>query len=98
MRVLIIEQKCEYGHYLNYVKYLIRGFLPLGCEVVVAVPNQTPESAQFKVHLSPYQSRFRLEFIPPREYATTMWQKPSRGYATSMWKMIKTDAHVFANW
>ena len=22
MRVLIIEQKCDYGHYLNYVQYL----------------------------------------------------------------------------
>jgi hypothetical protein len=83
MRVLIIEQKCDYRHYLNYVQYLIQAFVPLVCEIVVAVPNQAPESAQFKRYLSPYQSRFRLEVIP------------SRGYATSMWKMIETDARVF---
>src|SRR5262245_64776111 len=83
MRVLIIEQKCEYGHYLNYVQYLIQAFVPLGCEIVVTVPNQAPESAQYKIYLSPHQSQFRLEFIPSREYAT------------SMWKMIKTDARVF---
>jgi glycosyltransferase involved in cell wall biosynthesis len=94
MRVLIIEQKCAYGHYLNYVQYLIQAFVPLGCEIVVAVPNQAPESAQYKIYLSPHQSQFRLEFIPSREYATTMY-KPVRGHATSMWKMIETDARVF---
>jgi glycosyltransferase involved in cell wall biosynthesis len=83
MRVLIVEQKCDYGHFLNYVQYLIRAFAPLGCEIVVAVPNSAPESAQFKMYLSPHQSRFRLEFIPTREYAT------------STWRMFKTDARVF---
>ena len=83
MRVLIVEQKCDYGHYLNYVQYLIRAFAPLGCEIVVAVPNSAPESAQFKIYLSPHQSRFRLEFVP------------SRAYATSNWRMFKTDARVF---
>jgi glycosyltransferase involved in cell wall biosynthesis len=83
MRVLIIEQKCDSGHYLNYVQYLVQAFAPLGCEIVIAVPNAAPESAQFKRYLSPYQSRFRLEVIPSREYAT------------SMWRMVKTDARVF---
>jgi len=83
MRVLIIEQKCEYGHYLNYVQYLVQAFAPLGCEIVVAVPNRAPASAPFKMYLSPHQSRFRVEFIP------------SRDYATSMWRMVKIDARVF---
>jgi glycosyltransferase involved in cell wall biosynthesis len=83
MRVLIIEQNCEYGHYLNWVQYLVRAFEPLGCEIVVAVPKAAPESPPFKMYMSPHQSRFRLEFIPSREYAT------------SMWTMMRTDAHVF---
>jgi hypothetical protein len=83
MRVLIIEQKCDYGHYLYYVQGLVRAFAPLGCEIVVAVPNSAPDSPQFKMHLGPHQSRFRLEFIP------------SRDYGTSIWRMIKTDARVF---
>ena len=48
MRVLIIEQKCDYGHYLNSVQYLVQAFAPLGCEIVVAVPNSAPESPPFK--------------------------------------------------
>ena len=43
MRVLIIEQKCDYGHYLNFVQYLVQAFAPLGCEIVVAVPNSSAE-------------------------------------------------------
>ena len=81
MRVLIVEQKCDYGHYLNYVQYLVRAFAPLGCEIVVAVPKSAPESAQFKMYLSPHQSRFRLEFIPPRDYATSMWRMIQGGRA-----------------
>jgi len=83
MRVMIIEQKCDYGHYMNAVQYLVQAFAPLGCEIVVAVPNTAPESPPFKMHLSPHQSRFRLEFIPARDYAT------------SIWRMIKADARVF---
>jgi glycosyltransferase involved in cell wall biosynthesis len=83
MRVLIIEQRYDGGHYLNYVQYLVQAFAPLGCEVVVAVPKAAAESAQFKVYLSPHQSVFRLEFIPPRDYVT------------SIWRTIKTDAHIF---
>jgi hypothetical protein len=83
MRILIIEQKCDYGHYLYYVQGLVRAFAPLGCEIVVAVPISAPDSPQFKMHLGPHQSRFRLEFIP------------SRDYGTSIWRMIKTDARVF---
>ena len=49
MRVLIIEQRYDGGHYLNYVQYLVQAFAPLGCEIVVAVPNAAPESAQFKM-------------------------------------------------
>ena len=65
MRVLIIEQPYDGGHYLNYVQYLVQAFAPLGCEIVVAVPKAVKKSAQFKVYLSPHRSRFRLEFIPP---------------------------------
>jgi hypothetical protein len=83
MRVLIIEQKCDYGHYLYYVQGLVRAFAPLGCEIVLAVPNSAPDSPQFKMHLGPHQSRFQLEFIR------------SRDYGTSIWRMIKTDARVF---
>ena len=39
MRVLIIEQMYDGGHYLNYVRHLVQAFAPLGCEIVVAVPN-----------------------------------------------------------
>jgi glycosyltransferase involved in cell wall biosynthesis len=84
MRVLIIEQTYDGGHYLNYVRHLVQAFAPLGCEIVVAVPNAALESAQFKTYLSPHQSRFQLEFIQPREYAST-----------SVWKMIQTDARVY---
>jgi glycosyltransferase involved in cell wall biosynthesis len=83
MRVLIIEQASDGGHYLNYVQYLVKAFAPLGCEIVVAVPNTVPESAQFKIYLSPHQSRFRLEFIP------------SRNETISRWRMIQTYARVF---
>jgi glycosyltransferase involved in cell wall biosynthesis len=83
MRVLIIEQKCDYGHYLYYVQGLIQAFAALRCEIVVAVPSSAPDTPQFKMYLSPYQSKFRLEFIRPRDYGS------------SIWRMIKTDARVF---
>lgn len=83
MRVLIIEQRYDGGHYLNYVQYLIQAFAPLAGEIVVAVPDPAPESAQFKEYLAPHQSSFRLESIPPRNYVT------------SVWRTIKTDACVF---
>ena len=83
MRVLIVEQTYDGGHYLNFVRYLVQAFAPLGCEIVVAMPNPAPESPQFKTYLSPHQSQFQLEFIP------------SRDYGTSKWKMIRTDARVF---
>src|SRR5262245_8529238 len=85
MRVLIVEQTYDGGHYLNFVRYLVQAFAPLGCEIVVALPNAAPESVQFKTYLSPHQSRFRLEFIQPRDYPTT----------TSVWRMIQTDARVY---
>jgi hypothetical protein len=80
---LITEQKCGHGHYLNYVRCLVQAFAPLGCEIVLAVPHSAPESAVFKMYLSPHQTRFRLEFMP------------SRDYETSIWRMIKTDAQIF---
>jgi glycosyltransferase involved in cell wall biosynthesis len=83
MRVLIIEQASDGGHYLNSVQHLVQAFAPLGCEIVVAVPNTVPESAQFKVYLAPHQSRFRLEFIP------------SRDETMSRWRMILTQARAF---
>ena len=83
MRVLIIEQESDGGHYLNYVQHLVQAFASLGCEIVVAVPNTVPESAQFKIYLAPHQSRFRLEFIP------------SRDETMSRWRMILTQARDF---
>src|SRR5262245_35354022 len=83
MRVLIVEQTSGAGHYLNYVRYLVQAFAPLGCEIVVAVPHAASESIQFKMYLSPHQSRFRLEFIQPR------------AYPTSVPRMIQTDARAF---
>src|SRR5262249_38038045 len=83
MRVLIIEQASDGGHYLNSVQHLVQAFAPLGCEIVVAVPNTVPESAQFKIYLSAHQSRFRLEFIPARD--ETM----------SRWRMILAQARAF---
>jgi hypothetical protein len=73
MRVLIIEQ-AHVGHYLNSVQHLVRAFAPLGCEIIIAVPNTVPESAQFKIYLSPHQSRFRLEFIPARDDTMSRWR------------------------
>src|SRR5262245_54448616 len=83
MRVLIIEQRSDTGHHLNYVRHLVKAFAPLGCEIVVALPNTAPESEQFKIYLSPHQSRFRLEFIPPHDETI------------SRWKMILARARAF---
>jgi glycosyltransferase involved in cell wall biosynthesis len=83
MRVLIFEQTYDGGHYLNYVRLLVQAFAPLGCEIVVAVPDAAPESVQFKTYLSPHESHFRLEFIQPRDFTT------------SVSRMIQTDARVF---
>src|SRR5215510_3454604 len=74
MRVLIIEQESDGGHYLNSVQHLVQAFAPLGCEIVIAVPNTVPESAQFKVYLAPHQSRFRLEFTPSRDETIGKWR------------------------
>jgi len=41
------------------------------------------ESAQFKMYLSPHQSRFRLEFIQPRHSGA------------SVWRMVQTDARNY---
>src|SRR5215471_3139127 len=83
MRVLIVEQRYDGGHYFNSVRHLIQAFAPLGCEIVLAVPSAALESPQFKIHLSPHKSSFRLEFIP------------SRDDAKSKWRTIRSDAGVF---
>jgi glycosyltransferase involved in cell wall biosynthesis len=74
MRVLIIEQASDGGHFLNSVQHLVQAFAALGCDVVVAVPNAVVQSAQFEVYLSPQQSRFRLEFIPSRDETLGRWK------------------------
>jgi len=83
MRVLIVEQRYDGGHYFNSVRHLIHAFAPLGCEIVLAVPSAALESPQFKIHLLPHKSSFRLEFIP------------SRDDAKSKCRTICTDAGVF---
>src|ERR1700730_12492823 len=83
MRVLIIEQASDGGHYLNYFRHLIQAFAPLGCEIVVAVPKPALESAQFKMYLFPHRPRFRLERIP------------SRDETISKWRMILANARAF---
>jgi glycosyltransferase involved in cell wall biosynthesis len=74
MRVLIIERESGGGHFLNYVQHLIKAFVPLCCEIVVAVPNTVPESVQFKIYLLAHQSRFRLEFISARDKTMSRWR------------------------
>ena len=83
MRVLIVEQVYDGGHYLNYVRYLVQAFAPLGCEIVVAVPKPALATPQFKMYLSPHQSWFRLEFIPPRDETINRW------------RIVQTDARAF---
>jgi hypothetical protein len=75
MRVLIIEQKYDGGHYLNYVRHLVQALAPLGSEIVVAVPKPALESAQFKMYLSSHRARFRLEFIPSRDETISRWRR-----------------------
>jgi Glycosyl transferases group 1 len=84
MRVLIVQQAYDVGryYYLNYVRYLVQAFAPLGCEIIVAVPRPALESAQFKMYLSSHRPRFRLESIPSRK-------------ALGRWRTVQTDARVF---
>jgi hypothetical protein len=76
------------GYYLNYVRYLVQAFAPLGCKIVVAVPRPALEIGTVqnvslvKMYLSPHRPHFRLEFIPSRK-------------AMDRGSMVQTDARVF---
>jgi hypothetical protein len=73
MRVLIVEQRYDPGHYLNYVRYLVQAFVPLGYEIVVAVPNSAPKSLQFKIRRCVKPKRTRHP--PPR---SDWWNSTAR--------------------
>src|SRR5262245_2858031 len=93
MRLLIIEQRYDGGHHLNFVQYLVEAFAPLGCEIVLAVPEPAPETPQFKMSLSPYQSRFRLESIPFRDESISRWRMILRARAfRALIARVKPDA------
>jgi hypothetical protein len=66
----------------------------LGCEIVVAVPNTVPESAQFKIYLSPHQSRFRLEFISASDEMMSRWSDETM----SRWRMILARSPISYGW
>jgi glycosyltransferase involved in cell wall biosynthesis len=94
MRVLIIEQASDGGHYLNYVRHLVQAFAPLGCDIVVAVPKPALESMQFKTYLSPHRPLFRLEFIPSRDETITE-KRWLIGTLISSWRIILANARAF---
>ena len=65
MRVLILEQRYEGGHYLNWVKFVVMSLVDLASEIVVGIPAAAKDSLQYKFALAPIQDRFRLYDLPP---------------------------------
>jgi hypothetical protein len=65
MRVLILEQRYDGGHYLNWVKLVVMSLVDLASEIVVGVPAAAKDSAQYNIALAPIQERFRLYDLPP---------------------------------
>jgi len=65
MRVLILEQRYDGGHYLNWVKLVVLSLMDLASEIVVGVPAAAKDSSQYKLALAPIQDRFRLYDLPP---------------------------------
>jgi hypothetical protein len=64
MRVLILEQRYEGGHYLNWVKLVVMSVLDLADEIVVAVPAVAKETIQYELSLAPIQDCFRFYDLP----------------------------------
>jgi hypothetical protein len=64
MRVLILEQRYEGGHYLNWVKLVVMSLVDLASEIVVGIPVAAKDSAQYNIALAPIQERFRLYDLP----------------------------------
>jgi hypothetical protein len=60
MRVLILEQRYDGGHYLNWVKFVVMSLADLASEIVVGIPAAAKDSSQYKLALAPIQDRFRL--------------------------------------
>src|ERR1700738_1547962 len=65
MRVLILEQRYDGGHYLNWVKLVVMSLVDLASEIVLGIPAAAKHSSQYKLALAPIQDRFRLYDLPP---------------------------------
>jgi len=65
MRVLILEQRYDGGHYLNWVKLVVLALAGLATDIIVAIPADAKHSSQYKQALSPIRDRFRLYDLPP---------------------------------
>jgi hypothetical protein len=65
MRALILEQRYDGGHYLNWVKLVVMSLVDLASDIVVGVPAAAEDSSQYKLALAPIQHRFRLYDLPP---------------------------------
>jgi len=64
MRVLILEQRYNGGHYLNWVKLVVMSLLDLATDIVVGIPAAAKDSSQYRLALAPIQDRFRLYDLP----------------------------------
>src|SRR5262245_25659420 len=65
MRALILEQRYDGGHYLNWVKLVVLSLMDLASEIVVGIPAAAKNSSQYRLALAPIQDRFRLYDLPP---------------------------------
>jgi hypothetical protein len=65
MRVLILKQRYDSGHYLNWVKLLVMSLTGLASEIRVGVPSAARSSVQYELSLAPIQEHFRLYDLPP---------------------------------
>jgi glycosyltransferase involved in cell wall biosynthesis len=61
LHCLIFERDVG-GHRLHHVHHLVDALLEIGCEVSVASRTNARETAEWRVHLHPIESRFR--FVP----------------------------------
>jgi hypothetical protein len=64
MRALILEQRYDGGHYLNWVKLVVLSLMDLTSEIVVGIPAAAKNSSQYRLALAPIQDRFRLYDLP----------------------------------
>src|SRR6476620_5819602 len=68
-RCLIYERDVT-GHRLQHVRHLTDALLEVGCDVVIALQSDAPERDEYKVHLRPLESHFRLRHdLNPQQMA-----------------------------